>query len=67
MAPVLGTLDPVAVTLEKRAGAWCGNLVDVIPAAALRHGGMYVFEARRADGPADAGVVRAVFSVDSPP
>lgn len=60
---VLGTLDPAPVTLEKRAGAWCGSLMDVIPAAALRHRGEYVFEARFGDDPAASGVT-ARFSVE---
>lgn len=60
---VLGTLDPAPVTLEKRAGAWCGSLVDVIPAAALRHRGEYVFEARFGDDPAGPGVT-VHFSVE---
>jgi hypothetical protein len=61
----LGTLDPAAVTLEKRAGVWCGSLVDILPAAALRHGGDYVFEARSEDDPTGSPVT-ARFSVERP-
>ena len=46
---VLQALDPVAVALEKREGAWCGEVTDAIPAAELSPGEAYVFEARFAE------------------
>lgn len=59
---VIGTLEPVRVTLDGPGPARCASLVDVVPAAAMSAGGEYVFEARLGDEPS-ASTVQARFSV----
>ena len=63
---VLQGLHPVAVMLAKQQAAWCGDVTDVIPATALRHGEAYVFEARFSDDP-DRPPGTARFSVGPAP
>ena len=62
---LLGELEPVRVSLKPHGEVRCASLVDVVPAATMRSGGDYQFEARFLDGsPAPSAAVR--FSVDLP-
>jgi hypothetical protein len=61
---VLGELEPVRASLDGSGEVRCANLVDVVPAAALRPGGDYLFEAALAvEGGASRPAGTAHFSV----